>query len=113
MTVPAGSGAAPAAAPHGGGDRLGMGQPGVEAELGDQAGRLRSPGQHRLGSDVDGVAGHLRAAQLSADDAGGLEDYHPNVAVLHQLPRCREPGDATTDDGDGGLGHGSTVAAES
>ena len=54
-----------AAGPDGRGRAGGVDEPG--ADLGGQLDALRTAGQHRLGTDVDGEPGDLGAAQLAAD----------------------------------------------
>ena len=89
-----------------------MGQPTAETEIGDQTGRLRSPGQHRLRADVDRVPRHLSATELPAHHIRCVEDDDSNVVALQQLPRRCQSRDSAADDGDDGGGHASTVAAE-
>jgi len=94
-----------AAAPHGRGHPVGMGQCGPETQLVGEADRLRAAGQHRLRADVDQLAGHLGRAQLAAHRRAGLEQDDPNAVVTHQLPGRCKPRDPAADHGDGG-GHG-------
>ncbi len=105
-------GPATAAAPHRRGDGFGMGQPTAETEVGDQAGRLRPAGQHRLRADVDRVPRHLGAAELPADRhrrtrGRPLERRCPATAPTPPTDRrCRRRRRRRSG------GHGSTVAAE-
>ena len=57
-------------------ERAAVGVDEVGPERGGQGDPLGAPVEHRLGTDVDGEAGDLRAAQLAAEDRGALQQQH-------------------------------------
>ncbi len=79
-----------------GGGRL---EPVTEADGPRELDRLRPPGQHRFGAEVDGDARDLARAQLAAEAVRRLQDRYPHAA-FEQPVRGRQPRDAATDDDD-------------
>jgi hypothetical protein len=72
-------------------------RPRAQAELGAQLHRLGPAGEERVGREVDVDVGERLAAQLAADVLVGVE-HHRHVALLPQLVRRGQTGDAGADD---------------
>ncbi len=99
-----------APAPDRRGHWAGVHDVGREPHLGEEVEGFRATGQHRLGADVDELAGDLSRAQLASGAVGGLQDDYVDVVVLQQLPRGGQSGDARADDDHRGLAHRPSVS---
>ena len=67
------------------------------AELASEVDALGAAGQHRLGPDVDGESGDLRAAELAAEPGRPLEQQD-GAPGRGQASRGDEPGHSPSDD---------------
>ena len=84
----------------GGGDEVAAG-----TEAADEVGGLRTHGEHRLGTDVDEVAGDGLEAELPAEPVAPLEDADPRRGQgVEHLERRAQTRDATPHDDDVGPG---------
>lgn len=94
-----GHGAQCAARPDRGGGRGGRLEAVAEPDVACQADRLRTAGEHRLGTEVDPGAGDLAGHELAAEPLGGLQQGDPQAGPQEPVGGG-ETGDATADDDD-------------
>jgi len=90
----------------------GMGEAVGQTDCAGQVGALGSPGQDRLGADVDGHPCHLGATKLSSRRIAAVQDHQVQIGVtLPQGPCGCQPTDAAADDGHPCCAHAASLPA--